>query len=89
MSKYDFMSLKDIKKYIDDMEKLQVSKVARGKDGFLTHYIKIDGDKSKLNNFWIKKRNAFIARTLPLYLENRTYRRGLSLIAWAYDIRKI
>jgi hypothetical protein len=89
MNKYEFMALKDIKKYISDMEKLKVSEIARGKDGFLTEYIRVKGDSSKLSDFWIKKRNSFIARTLAAYIENRTYRRALSLIAWAYDPKNI
>jgi hypothetical protein len=82
---YQFMNLNDIKKYIPEMEKHKVSEIARGPTGFLTEYIKVKGDPSKLSQFWIKKRNAFIARTLPSYLNNRTYRRRLSLYAWAFN----
>jgi hypothetical protein len=84
MNKYEFMPLKEIKKYEDDMEKLKVSEIARGPDGFLTEYKRVNSDSSKLSDFWIKKRNSFIARTLAAYNMNRTYRRRLSLIAWAF-----
>ena len=74
------MKYEDIKPYIPDMVNQQVSEVARSDRGFLTYY------KSNLilNEEWTKKRNGFIARTLPAYQKNPTYRRWLSLIAWAF-----
>jgi hypothetical protein len=33
---------------------------------------------------WAQRRDAFIARALPVYNANPTHRRALSLIAWAY-----
>ena len=74
------MSLKDVLKYESEMEKENVSRVARGKGGFLTAYK--DG---KLNDEWKKKRNGFIARHLAQYIKNPTYRRRLALNAWAYN----
>ena len=36
------------------------------------------------NQYWEQKRNAYLSRSIPQYLANPTYRRKLSLIAWAY-----
>jgi hypothetical protein len=77
---YEMMPLKDILEYEKDMKRLKVSQKARSRQGFLTAY-----KKGMLNGAWIKKRDAFIARTLAAYNQKRTLRRYLSLIAWAYS----
>lgn len=79
------LSLKTIAKYEPDMERLKVSLVARSPRGFLTAYKKVGGNINKLSGEWKAKRLAFIARHLPQYRKNPTYRRRLALIAWAYD----
>jgi hypothetical protein len=38
---------------------------------------------------WETKRNAFLARSIPQYKSNPTYRRWLSIIAWAYNQPKL
>ena len=80
MTQYKLMKYEDIKPYIPDMERLKVSEVARSNSGFLTYY----KSNPMLNEQWAKKRNGFIARTLPAYEKNPTYRRFFSLIAWAF-----
>ena len=76
---FPMMDLKDVLKFVPLMEKEGVSKIARSPKGFLTAY-----KNGKLNEEWMKKRNAFLARTLPAYNKNPTYRRFLSIICWAY-----
>lgn len=85
---YKFLHIDDIYYWIDEMEREKVSKIARSKKGFLTAYDKVNGDPTKLSQFWLNKRNSFIARTLAAYKKNPTYRRFLSLIAWAYMPKK-
>lgn len=82
MTKYPWLSLSEIAKYEPEMRRLKVSEVARSPRGFLTAY-KRHG-RLRIGFAWIIKRRAFIARTLPQYRANPTYRRWLSLIAWAY-----
>lgn len=73
------------------MKEKNVSEKARSSDGFLTYY----KNNPVLNDYWAKKRNAFIKRTLAaakknkedlnLYTDkNLISRRRLSLLAWAY-----
>lgn len=78
------LSLKTIKKYEPEMQRLKVSEVARSQRGFLTAYKK-SGSESKLSDEWKRKRLAFIARHNAQYKNKPTNRRRLALIAWAYD----
>jgi uncharacterized membrane protein YkvA (DUF1232 family) len=79
---YELVPYSNIKPFIPIMEKLGVSTIARSNKGFLTYY----KDNHKLNEFWEKKRNSFIVRTLAAYNIKPTYRRWLSLLAWAYYV---
>jgi hypothetical protein len=81
---YRFMSLKNAKKYVSISEHLKVSEVARSPRGFFTQYINANGDKNKLDEYWIRRRNGFIARHLVQYKNNPTLRRWLALVMWAY-----
>jgi len=80
---YQLIPYSSIKPFIPIMEQLGVSKVARSNKGFLTYY----KNNPILNEFWEKKRNSFIARTLGAYNIKPTYRRWLSLLAWAYYVK--
>lgn len=76
---YDAIPIREIQKY-------NVSSVARSKDGFLRAY-EFYGDR--LPEYWINKRNSFISRVLPQFKtgfdkKQNQYRRYLSLLAWAY-----
>jgi len=90
MDKYNFLTRTQIKRFLPEIEKNNVSEIARSERGFLSNYLKF-GKKIKNikvpseNITWDVKRNNFISRTLPAYQKNPTYRRYLSLIAWAYD----
>lgn len=79
---YDFVPYKDIEKNIPLIKKLKVSERARQPGQFLAQY-KQHG--KNLPTEWAIKRQAFIARTLPAYQKNRTLRRKLALLAWAYQ----
>jgi len=76
------MKPSEIKLYLPEMERYKVSEVARSPRGFLTFYLANNG---KLNEEWQKKRNSFIARTYASYRKKPSYRRMLSLIAWAFN----
>ena len=81
---YPWLPLSEIAKYEPEMKRLGVSKVARSSRGFLTAYRKARGNGLWMYEGWRRKRDGFIARTLPQYRANPTYRRWLSLVAWAY-----
>lgn len=83
-SKYRYMPLRSVRKYIPRMEKLGVSKVARSKRGFLSAYRRA-GISSNLPEYWQRQREGFIARHLAQYRVHPTPRRRLALIAWAYN----
>ena len=89
---YYWESLYIVLQYENAMKKNKVSVVARGKNGFLTEYKKYKTATAmkkqiapKTNITWEQKRNAFLARSVPQYRSNPTYRRWLSLMAWAYN----
>lgn len=88
---YNWLSLSEVLKYENEIKKYNVSIVAREKNGFLGEYKKyknanimkkqiVPGEKIT----WEQKRNAFLARSVPQYKKNPTYRRFLSLVAWSY-----
>lgn len=93
---YNWSSLAEVLKYENEIRQNNVSVVARGKNGFLSEYKKyktanimkkqiVPGEKLT----WEQKRNAFLARSVPQYKNNPTYRRWLSLIAWAFNQPKL
>lgn len=83
MSRYPFMPLSAVLRYVPEMEKHGVSEVARSPRGFLTAY-RAAGTANKLSSEWKKKREDFISRHLVQYKQHPTYRRYLALIAWSY-----
>lgn len=82
MTRYPFMPLHQITRYIPLMRDLGVSAVARSPRGFLTAYRRA-GSPGRLPEHWHAKRAAFIARHLAQYKPGQV-RRALALIAWAY-----
>lgn len=80
---YPWLPLSEIAKYESEMKRLGVSKVARSRGGFLAIYKRYSGALG-MSWEWMRRRRGFIARTLPQYRKNPTYRRWLSLVAWAY-----
>ncbi len=81
-----------------EMVKRHVSEVARGPRGFLRQYRKAGGRFSKLSPYWRRRRNNFVKRHLAQARNNREKlwdpkkkrysRRGLALVAWAYDPKR-
>jgi len=78
------MSLSEVLKRVPEAQQLGVSKVARGKDGFLTAY-KRAGTSQNMTRHWHGKRHAFIRRHLAQYKLKPTHRQKLALIIWAYN----
>lgn len=76
---YKLVPLNEVLKYVPEAEKEEVSKVARGRGGFLEQY-----KKGQLNEFWKNKRENFIKRHLAQYRKNPTRRRWLALMMWAF-----
>jgi len=83
-SKHRWLPLSTIRRYEPEMERLGVSKVARSPRGFLTAYKRAGGDPGRLSEFWVRKREGFIARHMSQYRVNPTRRRWLAMVAWAY-----
>jgi hypothetical protein len=79
-----FIPYSTIIRHLPSIIRLGVSEQARGQGQFLEQYRR---HGTNLPQYWLDKREAFIARTLPEYNRNKTIRRRLSLIAWAYDPR--
>ena len=78
---YRFAPLKFIQDHLNQIIEERVSLQARSPNQFLDQYKRYG---KNLPIYWVNKRNAFIARVLPTYLINTTFRRWLSLVCWAY-----
>ena len=89
---YEWMPIEEVESMLPTIEAAGVSKIARGRDGFLTAYrrlrtpmrMAIEPVPGHVTQTWSQRRDNFIARTLPAYLASPTHRRALSLIAWAF-----
>jgi len=79
---YPFISLQELESYIPLAAELGVSKVARGRGGFIEQYRKYG--PRRLPDYWVNKRRNFIHRHMVQYEKNPTPRRHLALIMWAY-----
>jgi len=77
---YTFLPYSEVVKYIPEMERLQVSEVARSPGQFLENYKRFG---THLPPYWRMKRHNFIKRHMATYKPDQ-YRHKLSLIAWAY-----
>ena len=87
---YRWMSYKDAAKYLPEAQEKGVSKVARGRDGFMGVY-KRAGTSANMKTTmysktqsWGTRRTNFIKRHMAQYVKNPTSRRWLALIMWAY-----
>ena len=91
---YSWMSYSAAAKYIPEAKRYRVSGVARSSGGFMGNY-KRAGSATKMNKrplgrsttggkTWGQKRENFIKRHLAQYKKNKTYRRWLALVMWAY-----
>ena len=74
-----------------ELEKYDVSRVARSKRGFLTAYKEAHENGKELSEDWVKKRNSFLKRMIGnlernMKLGNNCYRQYLSIVhGWALD----
>jgi hypothetical protein len=84
------MSYSAAAKYIPDAKERGVSKVARGRGGFMGVYKRMGSSKKmKQADFtktqtWGRRRENFIKRHMAQYKKNPTRRRWLALVMWAY-----
>ncbi len=87
-----YQPLSVIAKYVLEMRRRGVSKVARSSRGFLTAYRRAGGRSSKLSPYWKRRRDNFIKRHMAqarrhgekLIKNGKESRRWLALMAWAY-----
>ena len=88
---YKWMSVRQVRSVIPELEANMVSEVARSPRGFIPAYLRhrtqarmesalVPGE----NVTWERKRELFIRRTLAAYKKRPSYRRALALMAWAY-----
>lgn len=84
-SRFKFAPLARVLSFEREAASRGVSEVARSPRGFLTAFKKAGGHKSKLSLEWRRKRIGFIKRHLAQYKKNRTARRWLALMMWAYE----
>jgi hypothetical protein len=87
---YRWMSYASAAKHIPEAKEKGVSKVARGRSGFMGVYKRVGSSKNMAKESytetqtWGRRRNAFIKRHMAQYKKNPTRRRWLALAMWAY-----
>jgi hypothetical protein len=84
---FKLASKSEVNKYFDDIVKEKVSQRARESDGFLTVYLgnrDLNQNYPGKNHSYLVERDNYLKRTLPAYEKNKTNRRFLSLVAWAF-----
>lgn len=80
---YPFAPYSQIIKNMPEIKASEVSKRAREKGQFLEVY---RDHGRNLPRAWAIKRDGFIKRTLASYIMNKTRRRQLALLVWAYKV---
>jgi hypothetical protein len=86
------MPVEEVEAMLPTIEAAGVSAVARSPRGFIAAYRRIRSPLQMMiaevpdlpSQTWAQRRDAFIARALPVYNAAPTHRRALSLLAWAY-----
>lgn len=89
---YEWMSYKEAHKYELEAASKGVSEVARSSRGFMRHYQRngspremrralVPGSETQT---WGARRSGFIKRHMAQYRKNKTPRRWLALVMWAY-----
>jgi hypothetical protein len=89
---YSWMTVEEVEAMLPTIEAAGVSAVARSPRGFIAAYRRIRSPLQMMiaevpdlpSQSWAQRRDAFIARALPVYNAAPTHRRALSLMAWAY-----
>jgi hypothetical protein len=94
LQKYKWLTYEETAKWEPLAEDLEVSEVARSKEGFMQQWDDAGGDPRNLDDYWINRRNDFVARHMAQYRNNDEplwdedgipTRRHLALIMWAYS----
>jgi hypothetical protein len=91
---YKWDTPEEVEAVIPMLKENGVSVIAQSRDGFIPAYLR-HRSPTKMETVmaprervtWAQKRELFIRRTLAAYKINPTYRRALSLMAWAYTPR--
>jgi hypothetical protein len=91
---YKWDTPEEVEAVIPMLKENGVSVIAQSRDGFIPAYLR-HRSPAKMETVmapgervtWAQKRELFIRRTLAAYKINPTYRRALSLMAWAYTPR--
>lgn len=78
---YPYITKSQIRKMIPVAKQYKVSSRAMEPNQFIDNFL---NDTHK-TDFWIKKRNSFISRTLPSYRTKKSWRRYISLIMWGFN----
>ena len=89
---YEWMPVEEVEAMLPTIEAAGVSKVARSPRGFVQAYRRIRSPLQMMiavvpdlvTQTWAQRRDAYIARALPVYNANPTHRRALALMTWAY-----
>lgn len=91
---FKWLSYSCASSYLQAAKAAKVSKIARGPGGFMQVYKqkktakKMNSAQFSKTQTWGSKRYGFIARFLPQYNDDPTYRRFLALTMWAYKPKK-
>lgn len=88
-----FLPLSTVERYRPLAAALGVSAVARSQRGFLRAYLDADGQAFNLSDYWLNRREGFIARHMaqvktrkePLWKNGEPTRRHLALVCWAFS----
>jgi hypothetical protein len=100
----EWMTYKQAHTYETEAHGLGVSKIARGRRGFMRAYEKHSRGKGQQaaeramekatvpgypGQSWSQRRAGFIARWLPVYRRKRSRRIALALAMWAYKVPEL
>lgn len=86
---FQWMSVALMQKFIPLARRRGVSKVARGRGGFVPTYERA-GEPENMSPEWVRKRKGFIARHMAqgkkeaMWKDGEPTRRHLALMMWAY-----
>lgn len=78
------MNFEQVMEVYPTIVKNNISKQARSENGYLTKFIEAEGQMDKLDEKLLKKRDYYLRRVMPLYVQNPTYKRMLSILAWSF-----
>jgi Rps23 Pro-64 3,4-dihydroxylase Tpa1-like proline 4-hydroxylase len=83
-NKYPYIKREEFAQVLPVAKQFKVSEMARSKGQFVDQFLA--GDHTI--QFWIRKRNNYLSRSIPTYEKYPTWRRYLSLVVWAFNPEK-